>query len=222
MTEPRFIQNFLGYHATIATEQRAAVVQLEDMLSKLGISSGFANIVDGGLHIDIATMHGDKDVLFVDSDLNVAAEPDGLEISRTIPVIGIIGSEAPSRLKPLMQLGVTATLRKPVHRSSIYSALFVGINEFRRRRYLIDRMDEQDRRRLRRRSIVKAVLKVMADTGCDDTLAYDQLRRESMRVRQSMEDFCETFIRNNGPEQDEPQITNGDQKTTSIPYNRRR
>lgn len=209
MSEPRIIQNFIGYRATIATEQPAAVDQLEDMLAKLGISCAIAGIADGKLQID----PGDKDVLFIDSDLNVAVETGVLEPSRCLPVIGIIGVEAPSRLRSLMQLGATATLRKPVHRATVYSALFVGINEFRRRRYLADRLEEHERRRLLRKSLVKAVLMVMQRSGIDHAAAYDHLRRESMRSRQSIEEFCASFIQANGPELDEPHTTVGTDRT---------
>lgn len=209
MSEPRIIQNFIGYRATIATEQRPAVEQLEDMLSKLGMTSVFAEVNDGKLVIE----PGDKEVLFIDSDLNLTVETGALEPSRCLPVIGIIGVEAPSRLRSLMQLGATATLRKPVHRASVYSTLFVGINEFRRRRHLADRVEEHERRRLMRKSIVKAVLIVMRSRRCDHATAYDFLRRESMRTRQSLEDFCETFIQAHGPELDESEATIGTSKS---------
>lgn len=209
MSEPRIIQNFIGYHAIIATEQPAAVEQLQDMLTKLGVSYCTAEMGDGKLQMD----PDDKDVLFIDSDLNVTVETGAFEPGRCLPVIGMIGVEAPSRLRSLMQLGATATLRKPVHRAAVYSALFVGINEFRRRRYLADRLDEHERRRLLRKSLVEAVLIVMRRTGSDYVAAYDQLRRESMRTRQSLEDFCETFIQTAGPELDEPQTLIGTNRT---------
>jgi len=199
MNEPRIIQNFVGYRATIATEQPGAVEQLEDMLSKLGIAVVMAEIRDAKLQIE----PGEKNVLFIDSDLNVAVDTGASEPSRCLPVIGIIGVEAPSRLRSLMQLGATSTLRKPVHRAAVYSALYVGINEFRRRRHLADLVDEYERRRLMRKTLVQAVLIVMHRTGADYAGAYDQLRRESMRSRQSLEDFCEAFIHAHGPGPDE-------------------
>ncbi|MBZ9856443.1 ANTAR domain-containing protein [Mesorhizobium sp. CA13] len=210
MSEPRVIQNFIGYRATIATEQPAAIEQLLDMLAKLGISSAAAEINDCKIQIDPS----DKDVLFIDSDLNVTVETGASEPSRCLPVIGIIGVEAPSRLRSLMQLGATATLRKPVHRATVYSALFVGINEFRRRRYLADRVEEYERRRLLRRSLVRAVLIVMQRTGSDHAAAYDHLRRESMRSRQSIEEFCASFVQAHGPDLDEAEPPIG----TGLPY----
>lgn len=210
MSEPRIIQNFIGYRATIATEQPAAVEQLVDMLTKLGISWTIAEMADCKLQIE----PDDKGVLFIDSDLNMVVETGAMEPSRCLPVIGIIGVEAPSRLRSLMQLGATATLRKPVHRATVYSALFLGINEFRRRRHFADRLEESERRRALRKSLVKAVLIVMRRTGGDHQSAYDHLRRESMRSRQSIEEFCASFVQAHGPELDEPETSTG----TDLPY----
>lgn len=195
MTEPRIIQNFVGYRATIVTDARAVVSQLDATLTKLGLSPVYPDIVEGRVQIDIEALNGDQDVLFIDSDINVAIEIPCHQKMSLVPVIGIIGVEAPSRLKSLMLLGATATLRKPVHGGSVYSALFVGVNEFRRRRALIERLDEHERRRRNRRQLVKAIIAIMKATGCDEDHAYDRLRRESMRHRLSLEDYCETFIR---------------------------
>ena len=79
---------------------------------------------------------GDQTVLFIDADINVTVEALGQDRPPQLPVIGLIGVEAPSRLKAIMRLGATATLRKPVYGGSVYSALFVGVNAFRQRRAL--------------------------------------------------------------------------------------
>ena len=112
-----------------------------------------------------------------------------------VAVIGLIGVEAPSRLKTIMRLGATATLRKPVYGGSVYSALFVGVNAFRQRRALTTEIAEHERRRHGRRYLIKAILKVMEAAGCDEDAAYDRLRRESMRQRLSIEEYCERFVR---------------------------
>lgn len=195
MTEPRIIQNFAGYRAMIVTDQIAAVSQLDAMLTKLGLCPSYPGIVEGRAQLDIELLNGDQDVLFIDADTNVAIDIPGYQKMSLVPVIGIIGVEAPSRLKSLMLLGATAALRKPVHGAAVYSALFVGVNEFRRRRALMDRLEEHERRRRGRRQLVKAIIAVMKTTGCDEDQAYDRLRRESMRLRLSLEDYCESFIR---------------------------
>ena len=195
MTELRIIQNFIGYRALIAAEEGAAVAQLEATLTKLGLSVAYAEVEAGAARLDEAALSGEQAVLFADADLNVTLEPAAQELLAQLPVIGLIGVEAPSRLKAIMRLGATATLRKPVYGGSVYSALFVGVNAFRQRRALSVEIAEHERRRHGRRYLIKAILHVMEAAGCDEDAAYDRLRRESMRQRLSIEDYCERFMR---------------------------
>lgn len=195
MTEPRIIQNFVGYRAMIVTDAPAAVSQLESTLSKIGLSISYPDVENGSFLLRDDMITDDQAVLFIDSDMNVFIESPGHDRLPHVPVIGIVGVEAPSRLKSLMRLGATATLRKPVYGGSVYSALYIGVNEFRRRRALMLQLDEQERRRRGRRHLMKAIVAVMKSTGCDEDVAYDRLRRESMRQRLSVEDYCESFMR---------------------------
>lgn len=195
MSEPRIVQNFVGYRAMIVTESPAAVALLEATLSNLGLSTFHLEVDGGRVEIKEDWLAHDQTVLIIDSDINVSVELPGAQKSPNLPVIGIIGLEAPSRLRSLMRLGATATLRKPVHGGSVYAALFVGINEFRRRRALVLELENHERRRRGRRYLVKAIIAVMKSTACDEDQAYDKLRRESMRQRQNLEDYCESIIR---------------------------
>lgn len=195
MTEPRILQNFLGYRAVIVTEAPSAVAQLEASLTKLGLSVTFAEIEAGNVRLGVDVLAVDQTVLFIDADIDVTIEALGQDRPPQLPVIGLIGVEAPSRLKAIMRLGATATLRKPVYGGSVYSALFVGVNAFRQRRSLVQQLEEQERRRHGRRSVMKAVVAMMRTTGCDEDAAYERLRRESMRQRLLIEEYCERFMR---------------------------
>lgn len=195
MTEPRIIQNFLGYRAFVVSEAPADITQLDASLAKLGLTVSHP-IVEGGLaRLGEEVLASDQSVLFIDADLNLAVEGLGQERLPRIPVIGLIGVEAPSRLKAIMRLGATATLRKPIYGGSVYSTLFVGINAFRQRRAMALDIEEHERRRSGRRYLMKAIVAVMKAVDCDEDAAYDRLRRESMRQRLSVEDYCEQFMR---------------------------
>lgn len=195
MTELRIIQSFLGYRALIVSEAKPAVSQLDATLTKLGLSVTYPAIDAGVVKLAEDALCGEQMVLFIDADLNVAIEALGQEPIVQIPVIGLIGVEAPSRLKSIMRLGATATLRKPVYGGSVYSVLFVGVNAFRQRRSLTMQVQDQERRRHGRRFVMKAVVAVMKAANCDEDAAYNRLRRESMRQRLSIEDYCEKFMR---------------------------
>jgi AmiR/NasT family two-component response regulator len=195
MTEPRIIQNFLGYRAFVVSEAQADVTQLVASLAKLGLGVNYPTVEGGVVRLGEEVLASDQSVLFIDADLNLAVEGLGQERLPRIPVIGLIGVEAPSRLKAIMRLGATATLRKPIYGGSVYSTLFVGINAFRQRRAMALDIEEHERRRSGRRHLMKAIVAVMKAADCDEDAAYDRLRRESMRQRLSVEDYCEQFMR---------------------------
>ncbi|TDN05281.1 ANTAR domain-containing protein, partial [Lactobacillus crispatus] len=45
-----------------------------------------------------------------------------------------------------------------------------------------------------RRAVVRSIILLMQQDGFDEDGAYSQLRRESMRARQSLEFYCEDFL----------------------------
>jgi AmiR/NasT family two-component response regulator len=197
MTAPRLLQNFSGGRAHIITANRGAVEALEATLLKLGVSVEHPAIIEGRALLDTAALQPDRDILFVDGDLDgvLAIETDVETRLPPVPIIGLVGVEAPSRLKALTNLGATGFLRKPVHGATVYTTLFLGINQFLLRSDLGHRVRELERRRQGRRAVVKAIVALMRQAGCDDDEAYAMLRRESMRSRQNLEDYCEEFLR---------------------------
>jgi len=197
MTGPRLIQNFSGNRALVVTESpRTMVENLEPTLNKLGLSVEFLALNSGKADLTAFDVQPDREILFVDGDL---ASPLDIDPSSgaplpSAPIIGLVGMETPGRLKALMTLGATAFLRKPVHSGVVYSALFLGINEFLRLRFLEARLEEHEKRRRGRRFLIKAMMHLMAERDVDDDQAYEILRLESMRSRQTIEDYCEAFL----------------------------
>ncbi len=219
MIAPRLLQNFNGGRALIVTANRNAVEALDVTLAKLGVGAEYPDIVEARAEIDFATLNAERDILFIDGDLDVAVATEPNEVSRLplVPVIGLVGVEAPSRLKNLINLGATAFLRKPVHGAAVYTALFLGINQFLLRGDMHGRLEEMERRRRGRRSVVKAIVALMTDAGVDDDEAYNRLRRESMRSRRSLEDYCEEYLgrRAEAPNRlvcEQPSVRRADQK----------
>jgi AmiR/NasT family two-component response regulator len=195
MTVPRLVQNFRGCRAQIVLGETTSIGTLRATLTKLGVS--VADPVLDAREIDLAALHPEQDFVFVDGDLQTQVHWQLSPIAQLppAPVIGLVGVEAPSRLKALVQLGATAFLRKPVHGAAVYSALYIGVNEYRRQRELELRIEDGERRRRGRRYVIKAVLSLVQRRGLDDEAAYELLRRDSMRARQSLEHYCETFVR---------------------------
>jgi AmiR/NasT family two-component response regulator len=202
MTASRLLQNFKGGRALILTVQPAAVEALAPTLAKLGVVSEFPEIRDGHAQIDVGGLEPERDILFVDGDHDIwiGTEADRLSRHPRVPVIGMVGVEAPSRLKNLVQLGASAFLRKPVYAADVYTALFLGVNQFQLRGHLRTRLDDMERRRHGRRLVIKAIIHLMNQAGLSDEEAYDRLRRESMRSRCNLEDYCEEYLRSGANE----------------------
>ena len=195
MTGPRLLQNFIGGVVHLIAADPRAAEALANTLPKLGVDLSIAPLLDGKAQIAPADLRDDRDVLMVDADLDQPLDACGFDGFPPVPVIGLIGVEAPSRLKAMMQIGATAFLRKPIHGAVVYSALFMGINGYLRRRHLETRLEDHERRRRGRRFVIKAIMNLMHRTGIDDDQAYSILRRESMRCRMSVEDYCATLMR---------------------------
>jgi AmiR/NasT family two-component response regulator len=196
MTEPRLLQNFNGGRALIVTDRAGAMDVLVTALERLGVATDPGDIVASVTAIDPASLQPERDVVFIDGDIGDTATLPLSVIGRMppAPVIGLIGVTAPSRLKALMRAGATSFLRKPIHSSAVYPALFVGINEYRRHRHMEALLEDQERRRRGRRDVVKAIIRVMAEHAIDDDAAYDLLRRRCMASRQTMEDLCRDLL----------------------------
>ena len=181
----RLLQNFKGGRALVVTKHAGSETTLETTLAKLGVATEYCEIVGGRAQIDINSLQPERDILFVDGDLEgaVAIEVDPASRLPQVPVIGLVGVEAPSRLKALVNLGATSFLRKPVHGGAVYTSLFMGINQFLLRSEMHERLQDLEARRRGRRAVLRAVILLMRENRVDEDTAYSELRRESMRAQ---------------------------------------
>lgn len=194
MTAPRLVQNFRDSRAFVVADPCAQLDTLETTLGRLGLAVHRLQASEAAG--PFAALHEDRDILLVDGDLAdpVAVPMCGASGLPQAPVIGLIGIEAPGRLRTIMGLGATALLRKPVHSAAVYSALYLGVNEHRRRREMDLRIARQEMRLQGRRYVIRAAIQLAVRHGLDDDRAYAVLRRESMRARQSLEAYCASLV----------------------------
>lgn len=190
MSAPRLVQNFRDTRATVVADAGAQLGALATTMERLGMD--VRRVEAAQTAGALAGLHEHRDIVLVDGDL---AEPVTLPLSATggvpqAPVIGLIGVEAPGRLRTIMALGATALLRKPVHGAAVYSALYLGVNEHRRQREFERRIEQQEERLRGRRFVMRAVVQLAVRDGLDEDGAFALLRRESMRKRLSLEAYC--------------------------------
>lgn len=136
-------------------------------------------------------------MVIIDGDLDLPLVwPDGYNLMHQhapCPTVGLVGTEAPSRLKAMLQLGATSFLQKPIHGGAVYSALYLGVNAFERIERLKASLDDLTERRRKRIYVIRAVAELMRRSGLGEDAAYDHLRRDSMRARVSIEDYCKSL-----------------------------
>ena len=190
MTTYRLIQNFRRSEGILWAGPDFNADVLERTLLKLGVSLRRVERLNG------SDLDPDRNIVFVDADQPINPAPL-LQRDASLPaapIIGIVGVEAPSRLKLLAEAGATAILRKPIQAGTVYSALFLGVNNHRRLKSAEARLAIGDRKRRARRFLIKAVVALVQARGLSDDDAYAELRRESMRRRLDLEELCQSLF----------------------------
>ena len=103
-----------------------------------------------------------------------------------IPLIALIGSEAPGRIEWSLKAGAQAQLLKPVGDNGVYSALLVARDAFDAQKALSAEIADLRRRLEERQTVVRAVT-LLAARGKSEADAYAQLRQMAMAWRISFE-----------------------------------
>lgn len=136
----------------------------------------------------------DADVIFFDSDVAF----DGLFSwepgAAPVPLIAVLGSEAPGRLEWTLLQEPSAYLLKPIGSLGIFSALSIAFHNFALRRRRDAELHQLEKRLLMRAVVVRATLKIMRRYSIDEDAALAILRGESMRRKSSIETICELVV----------------------------
>ncbi|MCF3935477.1 ANTAR domain-containing protein [Acuticoccus sp. M5D2P5] len=182
---PPVVRNFRGAHALVCHADDGGRATLAATLQQLGLEVTLCDPADGA-----KPPITNFDVVFFDADdgIDGAAEP------LDIPLIALIGVEAPSRLARVVKRRAAAYIIKPVRSSGIYTALVVAFSEHARRKAEADERAALSRRLAGRRPIVKAILHLMRRDGLDDDAAFQSLRTDAMRRRVPVEDVARELI----------------------------
>jgi AmiR/NasT family two-component response regulator len=182
----RLVQSFRGLRAALLLDSAADHKLLADALIRLGLDVTTADPAD---HSSLRECLAGADMIFFDADI-IDSLPIPWSDAPGVPIVAIIGLEAPTRLTRAFEIGPAALLYKPLRSSGIYPALFFAANEHRRRAELAERLRSLEERHGARRFVQKAILDVMQRHDCDDEEAFRLLRRESMRQRITVEELA--------------------------------
>ena len=132
------------------------------------------------------------DFVFFDADLGFDEQFPWKAGEAPMPLVALIGSEAPGRIEWALSHNADAQLLKPVGNAGVYSALLIARQSFEARKILAGEIASLRQRVAERQTIVRAVAALSKD--CDDGRAYAQLRSLAMSWQVNMEEAARRIV----------------------------
>lgn len=184
-TRVRF-QDLGGARAMIAHRPHPTVTALERQLAAIGLQvcSCWPDLSPDALAMDF---------VFFDADMGHDAQFPWAAGRAPMPMIALIGSEAPGRVEWALQAGAHAQLLKPIGDGGAYSALLIARDAFNRQRAQAAEIADLRRRLDERQTVVRAVT-LLAARGKTEAEAYAQLRQMAMAWRINFEDAAARIV----------------------------
>lgn len=142
------------------------------------------------------------DYTFFDADMGHDGQFPWSPGSAPMPMIALIGSEAPGRIEWALSHGADAQMLKPIGDGGAYGALLIARHAFAARRSLADEIAGLRRRLDERRTVVRAVI-LLAARGLGEDEAYADLRRRAMAARETIEAAARRVVAQLGEKDDD-------------------
>ncbi len=180
--------NFAGKTAAIihrADRHRSA---LEAQLRRVGLDVRCLspNLKPTGL--------AEADVVFFDADLGHDSLFPWEREPPPVPLVAIIGSEAPGRVEWALSQAATAFLLKPIGSHGAYQALIVATHLHQQARDLHHSVEDLTARVKARSLVVRATLEIMRQHDLDERAALDLMRRAAMAARVTVEELAASLV----------------------------
>ena len=147
------------------------------------------------LGIDIVTWDGNAngdcrpDVTLIDDEFLPLTSPAQRASLGRSPVIALLGTETPSRLKLVLDLDPASFLVKPLRSAGIYAALVLAFERSERSNELKQQVLKLEQRLRSRRVVLAAVLQVMHTHALAEPAAFALIRRAAMEQRKTIEEL---------------------------------
>jgi AmiR/NasT family two-component response regulator len=127
------------------------------------------------------------DVTLIDDEFLPLASPTQRSLLGRCPVIALLGTETPSRLKLVLELDPASFLVKPLRSAGIYAALVMAFERAERTNELKQQVLKLEERLRSRRVVLAAVLQVMHTHSVAEPAAFALIRRAAMEQRKTIE-----------------------------------
>ena len=188
------IANLGGARAYILHRPHPTVQALERQLRAIGLT-----VVQCWPELPAEAIAAD--FLFFDVDQGFDEQFPWRPGESPMPMIALIGSEAPGRIEWSLEAGAHAQLLKPVGDGGAYSALLIARLAFEARQSLSAQIADLRRRLDERQTVVRAVT-LLAAHGKGEAAAYDQLRQMAMAWQVSFEDAARRVVASHDRQED--------------------
>ncbi len=134
------------------------------------------------------------DVIVLDADTMPIKCDTAPPLKASTPVIALIGTETPSRLKWLLDLQPASFLIKPLRSAGLYTALVVAFDCAQRRIEEAAHIEKLEERIRSRRVVLGAVLQLMRSHALSEDDAFTLIRQTAMRHRTTIEQLSADII----------------------------
>jgi AmiR/NasT family two-component response regulator len=181
-----------GRHALIIMRDEREISIVRRQLNRLGMSVAESDPKQ------LAPPDGPVDVIVLDAD-SIPIKSDSVPAWKiNTPVIALIGTETPSRLKWLLDLQPASFLIKPLRSAGLYTALVVAFDSAQRKNDELTRTERLEERVRSRRIVSAAVLQVMRSQDISESDAFALIRRTAMRQRVTIEQLSADVVASGG------------------------
>lgn len=177
------IPNFRGWRILILHQMDDNIARLSRQLERLGI------VVSVNWPV-LETPVADAQMVFFDGDKTypgIFPWPAG---EAPVPLVALMGSEAPGRLEWVLQQGISAHMLKPIQSSGIFSTLFLAQSNFEMRRQMQHSIDLLSDRVSKRPFVLHATVEMMKRCNLEEEAAFSVLRSAAMNRQKTIEEFC--------------------------------
>ncbi|MDX8531729.1 transcriptional antiterminator [Mesorhizobium sp. VK25A] len=185
MSRAARIPNLGGAKAFVLHRPHTTVQAITRQLSAIGLEAA-----ECWPHLPTEALAAD--FVFFDADLGFDEQFPWKRGEAPMPLVALIGSEAPGRIEWALSHNADAQLLKPVGTAGVYSALLIARQSFEARKRLAGEIASLRQRVGERQTIVRAVAAL--SKGSDDDRAYAQLRSLAMSWQISVEEAARRIV----------------------------
>lgn len=177
-----------GRRALVIMRDEREIANVRRQLNRLGMS-----VTETDPERSLATQIP-VDVIVLDADTMPIKCDTTPALKANAPVIALIGTETPSRLKWLLDLQPASFLIKPVRSAGLYTALVVAFDCAQRRIEEAAHIEKLEERIRSRRIVFGAVLQLMRSHALSEDDAFTLIRQTAMRHRTTIEQLSADII----------------------------